>query len=366
MMATEQTFIPRWASAPGDTIRNIIDSQGVSPAQVESSCGLKEGELEGLLQGTVHIDQPLAESLSNCLGGSTTFWIRREQRFREQEALVEADRWVETLPLKSMNRLSWLEVPRDWQERIEACLKFFGTDTLDAWRQSYSDQLQTVKFRTSTSFQNQVPSVSTWLRAGELANVGFNGGPLDRVSLSNSIPDLRELTRCPDPEIFLPAIQAILHRSGVSCIVVPTPEGCAASGASRVLQDGSALIQLSGRFLSDDQFWFSLFHEIGHLLLHNEAPLHIDGDPGDFEQDEMEREANSFAANVLWPFAERSDAELGDRPSRRDIVRLASRLGTSPGVVLGQLQSSGVLHYSEFNNLKRRYVRDGSCLLLKR
>ncbi|WP_271396143.1 ImmA/IrrE family metallo-endopeptidase [Neomicrococcus lactis] len=365
-MTTNQEFMPRWASSPGATIQDLMVSKDVRSADVAEACGLGSDEFTRLLHGSIPLTAKIAESLASHLGGSVSFWLNREKRFRESEVIVEADQWVQSLPLKSMKKLAWLEVPRDWRARIDACLEFFGSDSLETWKHSYADQLQTVRFRTSPSYPNQVSSVSSWLRAGEIAHREFTGGSFDPDALFSALPEFRQLTRVADPEDFVPQLQVLAAKCGVSCVIVPAPEGCAASGASRVLGDGSGLIQLSGRYLSDDQFWFSFFHEVAHLLLHREAPIHVDGDPGAFETDSRESEANSFSADVLWPFDHRPSMRAAKKPSRRDIVRLASNAGTSPGIIIGQLQSSGVLNHAECNNLKRRYVRHGSKLLLKK
>lgn len=365
-MTTLQDFTPRWASSPGATIQDLIASKDVTSVEVARACGLDWPEFNKVLEGSAPVTGTIAQSLSSCLGGSVSFWLRREERFQESVAIVEADQWVQSLPLSSMKKFAWLDVPRDWRTRIDACLDFFGMDNLESWRQNYADQLVGVRFRTSPTYPNQVASVSTWLRAGEIAHEGFAGGDFSSESLLSAVEEIRKLTRIPDPEIFFPMLQTIAAECGVSCVIVPAPEGCAASGASRVLADGSALIQLSGRYLSDDQFWFSFFHEIGHLILHEDAPLHVDGDVTAFEPDRSESEADSFSADVLWPIEDRLLNALTAKPSRRDIIRLASRAGTSPGIITGQLQSSGILEHAECNYLKRRYKRDGTKLRLKR
>ncbi|WP_416208177.1 ImmA/IrrE family metallo-endopeptidase [Halomonas sp.] len=52
------------------------------------------------------------------------------------------------------------------------------------------------------------------------------------------------------------------------------------------------MLMLSFRYLSDDHFWFTVFHEIGHLLLHDIADVHIEG--MDDEDDVQEQEADFF------------------------------------------------------------------------
>ncbi|WP_223995419.1 ImmA/IrrE family metallo-endopeptidase [Arthrobacter sp. NicSoilB11] len=364
MTATEE-FVPRWASSPGDTISDLLTTKEISSEDVAKACGLDMEEFDNLLRGSRPVTKSIAHSLSTCLGGSVPFWLRREERFREMQATVEADHWAQSLPLSSMKKLAWLEVPKDWRDRIDACLNFFGTDSLDAWRNAYAVQLQGVRFRTSSTFPNQVPAVSAWLRAGELAHKGFEGAKFDARAFSDALPKIRELTRMADPEEFLPRLNSIARECGVSCVIVPAPEGCAASGASRILADGSALIQLSGRYLADDQFWFSFFHEAGHLLLHQDENIHVDGDPAAFESSEAESQANTFSADVLWPIESRPPS-MDRKPTRRAIFKMASEAGTSPGIIVGQLQNTGILEHHECNYMKRRYVRAGATLRLKK
>jgi Zn-dependent peptidase ImmA (M78 family) len=63
-----------------------------------------------------------------------------------------------------------------------------------------------------------------------------------------------------------------------------------------MLEKDKALLLLSGRFLSDDQFWFSFFHEAAHLILHSQEP-HIDHESTSTPQ--QETEANGFAQRVI-------------------------------------------------------------------
>ena len=56
---------------------------------------------------------------------------------------------------------------------------------------------------------------------------------------------------------------------------------------------------LSFRYLSDDHFWFTFFHEAAHLLLHGEKSTFVEDEATD--QTEKEKQANAFAAGMLVP-----------------------------------------------------------------
>jgi hypothetical protein len=147
-------------------------------------------------------------------------------------------------------------------------------------------------------------------------------------------------------------VKELLAEAGVKFSIVRAPKGCTASGAVRLLSDGTPHMQLSFRFLSDDQFWFSLFHEIGHLLLHFEQMPILEN--SGVEKDACEEEADEFAVGTIVPLPFREELlTLGG--SRFPIINFAKKIGVAPGLIVGQLQHEGILRYNQMQFLKRRY-----------
>src|SRR5258708_16648987 len=108
------------------------------------------------------------------------------------------------------------------------------------------------------------------------------------------------------------------------------------------------MIFLSPRYLSDDQFWFSFFHEAGHLLLHSHKALFLED--GSEVTSHEENEANSFAEDILMPRELRT--ELLKMPmTRNNIMRLAVKAGISRGIVVCQLQHMKLIKPSQINLL---------------
>src|SRR6185503_7262686 len=123
--------------------------------------------------------------------------------------------------------------------------------------------------------------------------------------------------------------------SGVAVISLRAPTGCRASGATRFLSANKAILMLSFRHLSDDHFWFTFFHEAGHLLLHGKKRFFLEAD--ELTTTTEENEANAFAASTLVP-AEFRHELLTLQPTHKAVIRFAMHVGIAPGIVVGQLQ----------------------------
>jgi HTH-type transcriptional regulator / antitoxin HigA len=209
-----------------------------------------------------------------------------------------------------------------------------------------------VAFRMSTAHETNPASVAAWLRQGVIEAEKIECDLWNKSTLIASIPDIRALTRCKDPSVFFASLVEIGRRCGVAFVFVRTPKGCTASGATHFISKTKAIIQLSFRYRSDDHFWFTLFHEIGHLILHDRSHLFIEGAAQIALHDE--NEANVFAADTLIPPEYRN--EFGAIRQKFSLVmRFAKRVGVSPGIVVGQMQKVGMLHQGQMNFLKVRY-----------
>jgi len=112
--------------------------------------------------------------------------------------------------------------------------------------------------------------------------------------------------------------------------LVPAVPRLGIHGATRWFE-GRPLIQLSGLFKSDDQLWFTLFREIGYVLLHDPRGLYLAN-----SQDKMEEGANEYAMRLL--VLQEYEARLPDGRSLKAVRSLADELGIAPSIILGQAQ----------------------------
>lgn len=352
---TEATqFLPDWACPPGVTISDILQERGQSVPEFARAMEDSVDHIQQLLVGTATIDRDVADHLAKVFGISANFWLSREAQFRDSlSRLTKNEEWLKSLPLNDLVRFKWMRSAETAAGRIAACLEFFGVATVADWRQRYDETGPLAAFRTSSRFASSDGATLAWLRKGEIEADKLHCETWNADRFRGILPEIRNLTREKSPAAFIPALQKLCAKGGVAVVVARAPTGCRASGATRFLDGEKPLLMLSFRYLSDDHFWFTFFHEAGHLILHDKRALFLED--GDLCSGREEDEANEFAADQLVPVEYQADMKMLPVDGRA-VMRFARKIGISPGIVVGQLQHLKIFDRRQLNNLKVRYA----------
>lgn len=113
--------------------------------------------------------------------------------------------------------------------------------------------------------------------------------------------------------------------------------------------DGNKIVVgLTTRGKDADKFWFSLFHELAHIVLG-----HIGQMNGTTDQDE--RDANLWASNTLIPEKDFEEFREESNFSSTSVQLFAKSLGIAPGIVVGRLQNEECISHNMLNDLKEHY-----------
>lgn len=264
--------------------------------------------------------------------------------------------WSRLFPLSAMRKLRF-SLPEGVSD-ADALLKFFGATSPDVWQSTW--EAASVAFRQTKVFDARREAVAAWVREAEIVASGINLAEFGEKQLRTSLGELRQLTRKRAGEALEQA-QQICSRVGVAVVLVPELPGTRISGCARWLSDTHALVGLTLRYKTDDQLWFTFFHEIGHILLHRQRRLfvvdnaaeNVYDDVVDPEMVKYEEEANSFAADTLIPPAALSNFLRRKSLTSGAIHDFAESIGIGPGIVVGRLQHDGVLKRYQGNKLKQ-------------
>jgi len=144
----------------------------------------------------------------------------------------------------------------------------------------------------------------------------------------------------------------VLAEAGIRLLLIEQLPKSGIDGATFWLNSKAPVIPLSLRYDRIDYFWFTLAHELGHIVRRDAMQLctELIGENAEAPEEEAEVEANRFAANFLIPKATLDDFIAQTRPlyGRQSIMDFANELRVHPGVVVGQLQFRREIGWDKF------------------
>ncbi|WP_328531258.1 HigA family addiction module antitoxin [Nocardioides sp. NBC_00368] len=341
-------YEPDEVPAPGDSLLETLEALEMSQSKLAARTGLTLKHINQIVKGNSAITPATAIALERATGMPAAFWNTLEADYQDHKvrtdelaALSDHAGWLDRMPLKALRDRGHVTATRsDPGRQLQQVLAFFGVGSLDAWERAWDQPA--AAFLQSGAYEIDAAAVAAWLRLGELAaeevakEVAFE--PFDRAVLRAALPKLRAMT-VQSPDDFFPELVATCASAGVCLVVVPDVVGTRASGASRFISPTRAVVQLSNRGKRNDKFWFALFHELGHLLLHSKKETFMrfpDTKAGAGAQAQIEQEANDFAGRLLIPAEAETDLAAIKTPA--DAVALAKRLGIAPAIVAGRHQ----------------------------
>lgn len=366
MTESATRFAPDWASPPGDTIADLLEERGWSQQELAQRLDYSEKHVSQLINGKVPLTEDAAARLASVLGAPVGFWLKREAQYREQLAVLAAKNrcadwvgWLDELPVPEMMKHGWITKRRnDARSKpmiVEECLAYFRVASPDGWHAQYG-RLQH-QFRRSRPEQSNLGAIAAWLRKGEMAAEKHVGPRYDEAAFRAALSEMRKLTVLP-PDQFEPRLQTLFRDSGATFELVPAIPRAYVSGVARWLDADHPLIQLSAFGSFNDRFWFTLFHEAAHILLHGKnrksrESVFLDDPTRPATTNAQEIEANTWAGDWLIPAKYKWDlTQIKDRSA---VVDFARRVGIHPGIVVGRLQHDQVIPLSWMNDLKERF-----------
>ena len=349
-------YEPDYGVPPGDTLTEILEAVAMTQADLAARTGRPLKTINEIAKGKAAITPETSLQFEKVLGVPALFWNNLETNFqhfrakqKEQEKLKGYVNWLEELPVKALIKRGWLQATSDPTNLVSQALGFFGVIDPTVWRHLWLNPK--AAFHRSRAFTTSPGAMAAWLRMGELEGQKIACDSFDRNKVRPQLDSLRELTNSSIVKLKKDLVNQC-RKLGVAVVFVAELPGTHVCGATQWLSPDKALIQLSCRYKSDDQFWHAFFHEVGHIVLHGKRSVFIDDSNGTGTE-EQEQEANEFASSVLVPPGKMRQFLKSWRGDQAALEQFARSLGIVPGIVVGQLQHMKVIAFHQYNNLKR-------------
>jgi len=343
-------------SPPGDTIQETIDAIGMSQAELAERIGRPKEKLNDIIKGREPITLKTAILLERVLGIPADFWIAREQEYRmelakieQQEFLEDCIGWLDHFPVIELKKMKMLPDTRNKTELVHSLLKFFGVASPRQWEEIYLTDTIGTAFKISLANAQSPHAISAWIRIGELKSYDLKLPGFDKTAFKDALCEIKTLV-VDQPGDFKEQLQRICAGCGVAVLYTPCLPKAPISGATW-WKGRNPIIQLTGRYKTNDSFWFAFYHEAGHILKHGKKDIFLEDLKGTPVDREKEKEADLFAQKEL--FSQSAFNNLIANPfSDTDILDYAKMYHTHPAIITGQLQHAGIIKFHQWNHFK--------------
>ncbi len=350
-------FNPNWSTHPGEHLEEYLELNGWSQAEFARRAGLTPKLVSDILNGKNPVTPDTAMKLERVLGLKAEIWLSLQSswdlfqaREKERAPAPETKSWLSKFPIKELKARKVLPDASDDGVLLNALLKLFGIGAPSAYQAKLGSLA--VQHRQSNARTSVPDHVFAWLMLGELEARKHDLPIFDLPKFAEAVKEIRGLTR-EEPRVFEPRMKKLCREAGVALALVKPLGEIRLYGSARWI-DGNqrAIIQMSLRMKTNDHFWWTFFHECGHIILHRGMTF---ADDPVASEDNHEREADDWAHTVLYG-QNRLSGILARQPRSEVAVRhLADELDLHPGILVGMLQHHGILRHGHLHRLKTTF-----------
>lgn len=343
------------AIPPGATIKMLIDEINMTQKELATRLNISEKHMTQVIKGDAEISRTLADALETVLGIDSIFWLNLENNYRE--ALKKSskpiifeneDTIAKEIPYAELAKRGFVEATRKAGERVVNLRRFFAVSDLN------NIPKLNVAYKKANTKKDNKYALLAWIRIAELQSQQVKTQKFSRKKLLEAIPFIKEITMR-STENFIYELTDLLAECGIALVLSNHLQGTGVHGVTFLnSKKNKLIIQLSVRRKSADIFWFTLFHELAHIIIDS---------TGSFEyincNDEEERLADRIASETLIP-SERYDDFINNYnyTNYLQIVDFSKKLTIHPCIVIGRLQYEKLLSYSTFQDKIPKFIID--------
>ncbi|HFR3691743.1 HigA family addiction module antidote protein [Streptococcus suis] len=339
---------------PGSYVEEIIEDLNITQKEFAERLGVSPKTISKIVNAEESISKDTANKLSKLTGISIETWLQLQSTYDikaleiENQKIEDEKSIINLIDFTYFKKHGFIQSKTySLHQKIIELRKLLRISNL-----TYLTQFnQAVSYRNTKGFdEKSIVNSNIMLELATIHAKDATGNKLDRKRLENLLSELREMT-LQQPEEFYPVLKEKLLECGVVLVGLPKLTNASLNGATKRFKTGSVLLLMTDKQKYSDVFWFSLFHEIGHI---------INGDfYSNYTDEEAYREkedlADTFAKETLINPIAYEEFLRENNVDRQGIITFAESINIHPSIVLGRLQKEGIVDYHQYNDLKFKY-----------
>lgn len=341
---------------PGYYISEIIDDMDITQEEFAVRLGTSAKTISKLINGEANISKDLAMKLSNMLKTSPDMWLNLQKKYDVQ--IIERNRLQELESQKDLVReidynyfvkLNLLPAVTDAVEKIQNLCSYLSISKLSILTESNYN----VSFRNGIKSlqQKNILSANVWVETATKISRGVEAKSFDEKKLRVTIEKIADMTAKNLEEVIQP-IKESLAECGVVLVMLPYLKNSGLHGVVKWLNKDKVLVAISDRRKYIDTFWFTFFHEIGHVFQKRIKDISYTWEEA--STDELEKNADKFAEELLIPEKDYNKFLAASNFTQFSIISFSNEINRDPGIVVGRLQNDKKIPHYQFNSLRSK------------
>lgn len=364
-MAVKRTGISRdLIIHPGETIADILEERGITQAELAARTDVTPAYVSQVISGRKDISADFARKLEYALDVPKSFWLNRQASYDAELLEWNEENTVtdeETAALQALHEVvAWLGKRQMIAQQTDPR----GTilELRRVFRMSDISKLAVLPavgaFRVAKAAPVEPMVMGAWLRLCQvMGECNTTEVPsFDPQKTGQLIAELKRVMVTNDGD-FREELAGVMARYGIKLSLLPNFRGAPVHGYIAQNKDGEYQMALTLRGAGADIFWFSLFHELGHIVngdVSRTAGL-LDAESDADAKEEKEEAANNFAKDALLEPASYARFVKNRNFGADAICRYAKSQNVTPYIVIGRLQKETRIPYSWHSKYKIRY-----------
>lgn len=349
---------------PGYYVADMIEDMGISQAEFATRMGTTAKTLSNLVNGQINLSKDLAKKMAVMLGTGPEVWLNLQRVYDQKLIEIEMEKDFDAqkeiagmIDYSYFVKTAGLPTARDIREKVGNLCKYFMISNLQILAQP--DFL--VNFRTGISNveEKNMINARAWIQTAMNFSKNIQTDRFNADKLRAALPELRGMT-VKRPEDFLPRMREIFSECGVAFVLLPSLKNSGINGAVKWVNGDRVVLAMNNRGLDADKFWFSLFHEIKHVLQQKIKTVFISTSTKEMMEldNALEKEADEFASSYLISKAQMKQFSPSKYITDEEIAAFARSIGIHPGIVAGRLQHEKIIPPNRCAHLKEKYFFD--------
>jgi HTH-type transcriptional regulator / antitoxin HigA len=366
-MVIEKNYLLDYAVHPGDYLEELLEVHNMSQIELANRTEISKKHINQIINGKASITAKTAVALENITGKPANYWLDLQQRFDEfyerQELVLDLQRhieWIKVFDYKEISARGYVSQTNDIIQKGLNLLSFFQVSSVDAWHNTWEQNPEEIFCRSGaqtgiTVKEKTIARLAQWIRMGQIS------AEEKVIDYPAFVPDILEknLKKIRDVNVVkvigdsIHQLTELLNTAGVYIHFIKEISGMRTYATSFMVRNNEiACIQLSLRGRTNDQLWFSLMHEIYHLLNKGNSKGFLIGHSKNAEE---EIQADIFASDILIPKDRYEEFVKSTAFNAQSIMAFATENNVHEGIVVGRLQHDQLIGYNSLNQLKDKY-----------